>query len=72
MGMENETRDFLVRIVNTISLILLWMMANVLMGIYFELGFFEGTPSIYNLLYYIGSSTSLFFVIRFLKRKWNL
>lgn len=34
MGMEDETRAFLVTILQTISIVLLWMMVNVFIGIY--------------------------------------
>jgi hypothetical protein len=70
--MEEETRDFLVLIVNTIALILVWMIANVLVGIYFKLAFFFGHPGIWNIIYYLISFTFLFMIIRYLKRKWNL
>jgi hypothetical protein len=72
MGMEDETRDFLILIANTISWVLLWMMANVFFGIYLGFGFFENRPGLYNILYYIGGLSSLIFVIRGMKRKWKL
>ena len=72
MSMENETRDFLVLIANTISIVLLWMMINVFIGIYFEYGFFEGAPDWKNISYYIFFIISLFFLIKHLKKKWNL
>ena len=34
MGFEDDTREFLVRILNTIAIVLVWMMANVFIGIY--------------------------------------
>lgn len=70
--MEDETRDFLVLIANTISWALLWMMANVFFGIYLGYGFFENRPGLSNILYYIGGLSSLIFVIRGMKRKWKL
>lgn len=72
MSMENETRDFLVLIANTISIVLLWMMINVFIGIYFEYGFFEGSPSWKNISYYFFFILSLIFLIRHLKKKWNI
>lgn len=70
--MEDETRAFLILIVNSIAYILLWMMVNVFVGIYFGLAFFEGSPSWKNILYYIIAFGTLFFIIRLLKRKWRL
>ncbi|MEO7523262.1 MAG: hypothetical protein ABIT58_04170 [Ferruginibacter sp.] len=72
MGMEDDTRDFLVLIVNTISLVFIWMALNVVAGIYFELGFFEGRPSWKNYIYYAALLISLFMLIKHLRRKWKL
>lgn len=72
MGMEDETRNFLILIVNTIALVFIWMMLNVVAGIYFELGFFEDSPGWKNYLYYIASLLTLFFLIKYLVRKWKL
>lgn len=72
MGMEDDTRAFLVLILNTIAWVLLWMIANVLVGIYLGYGFFEGSPSWKNILYYILAIISFIFLIRRIKRKWDL
>jgi len=70
--MEDETRAFLILIVNSIAYVLLWMMANVFVGIYFGLAFFEGSPSWKNILYYVITFGTLFLICRMLKRKWKL
>ncbi len=70
--MEDETREFLVLIMNTISWVLLWMMLNVLIGIYFELGFFETVPTWKNILYYSFLLLSAIFLIKYLKSKWKM
>jgi hypothetical protein len=72
MGMEDDTRKFLILILNTISLVFIWMMLNVLAGIYFGLAFFEGTPGWKNYIYYLLFLSSLFFLVRYLARKWKL
>ena len=72
MGMENDTRQFLILIVNTISIVLLWMILNVLVGIYFGLGFFDDYPDWKNYLYYVFALTSLFFMVRYLRKKWKI
>ena len=71
MGMENETRDFLVLIANSIALVLIWMILNVLFGIYLEWGFFTGKPGWKNILYYVFSISSLIFLVRRLIKKWS-
>ena len=71
MGMEPETRNFLVLIAQTISLVLLWMMTNVLFGIYLGYGFFEGNPNWKNIVYYLLFIISLMLIIRHIRKKWR-
>jgi hypothetical protein len=71
MGMEDETRAFLIKIVNTIAVILLWMMLNVFFGVYKQLGFFENKPGWQNWLYYTLAVASLVWVILYIRRKWK-
>lgn len=72
MGMEEETRVFLVKILQTISIVLMWMMANVFIGIYQGLAFFDNKPDWKNYIYYILFLASLAALIIHLKRKWKL
>ncbi len=69
--MEPETRNFLVLIAQTISLVLLWMMTNVLFGIYLGYGFFEGSPNWKNIVYYLLFIISLLLIIRHIRKKWR-
>ncbi len=70
--MEEETRAFLVLIVNTIALILIWMIANVLIGIFFGLAFFKDRPGTWNVVYYVFALTTLLWIMKHLKKKWGL
>jgi hypothetical protein len=72
MGMDDDSKDFLVRIVQTISMIVLWMMVNIYVGIYKNYAFFEGSPNWTHLLYYAVSLITLALLIRLIIRKWNL
>jgi hypothetical protein len=72
MGMEDETRDFLIRIMQTLSLVLLWMLVNVYVGIYKDFAFFEDHANWTNYLFYVLSLTSLVLLLRHLWRKWKL
>jgi ABC-type glycerol-3-phosphate transport system permease component len=71
MGMEDDTRAFLVLIVNTIAIVLLWMIANVLFGIYWGYGFYEDKLSWKNIIYYILAAGTFIFMIRHIRRKWK-
>jgi hypothetical protein len=72
MGMEDETKDFLVRIMQTISLVLLWMLVNVYVGIYKDYAFFDKHPNWTNYLFYVLSAASLVLLLRHLWKKWQL
>ncbi|MBL0181068.1 MAG: hypothetical protein IPP96_01790 [Chitinophagaceae bacterium] len=72
MGMEDETRAFLVKILQTISIVLLWMMINVFAGIYKGYAFFENKPDWTNYLYYSLFLASLIVLIIHLRHKWKL
>ena len=72
MGMEDETRLFLIRIMQTVSIVLLWMMVNVFIGIYKGYAFFETQPDWTNWLYYAFLLISFVFLVIHLKRKWKL
>ncbi len=72
MGMEDETRAFLIRIMQTISIVLLWMLINVYIGIYKDYAFFEQRPNWTNYLFYVFFLGTLLLLIWHLRRKWKL
>lgn len=72
MGMEDDTKAFLIRILQTVSIVLLWMMVNVFIGIYKNYAFFEARPNWTNYLYYAFFLISLTALLIHLKRKWKL
>lgn len=73
--MEQESdpgvKKFFLKILNSISLVLLWMMACATAGIYFELGYTNGKPLIYTILFYAGMLISLFLLVRYLYNTWK-
>ncbi len=72
MGIEDDTREFLIRILHTISIVLLWMMPNVFFGFYKDYAFFINHPNWTNYLFYVLSATTLVMLIIHLRRKWKL
>ncbi len=56
----------------TISLVLLWMLVNVFIGIYKGYAFFEDRPNWANYLYYAFFLITLAVLIVHLVRKWKL
>lgn len=69
--MEPEVREFLVRIMQSISIGLVWLLVNMSIGIYYGFAFFEDVPTLGNYLYYIGFLLSLTWLIFYLKKKWK-
>jgi ABC-type glycerol-3-phosphate transport system permease component len=70
--MEEETRAFLANVLNTVAIVLLWMMANVFIGIYKGYAFFEDMPGWKNYVYYAFLVISFIVLVIHLKRKWKL
>jgi uncharacterized membrane protein (DUF373 family) len=69
---EEDPKDFLVRILNTIAMVLIWMMVNVFFGFYKDYAFFEQRLNWTNYLFYALSAGSLVALIIYLRRKWKL
>ncbi len=70
--MDEETSAFLLLIVNTIARVLLWMLLQVLIGIYLGYAFYEGQPVWQNFAYYCFFLISLVVLIKYLKAKWKI
>lgn len=71
MGMEDNAKNFLVLIVQTVSSIILWLMMNILFGLYLKYGLFTKTPSITNVVYYIIFIVGSFFLFKIFKKRWK-
>jgi len=69
--MEDDVREFLVRILNTIAVGMIWLIVNMTVGIYFDFAFFENRPTLGNYIFYAWFIVSFFFFIRYLVKKWK-
>lgn len=69
--MEPEVKAFLILIIQSLSMALVWMMLNMTIGIYFNLAFFEGQVSIWNILYYLFFLGTLTWLVIYFKKKWK-
>ena len=68
---DPDVKKFLLKVLNSVSLVLLWMMACATAGIYFKLGYSDGKPLIYTILFYAGMFITLLLLIRYLYNKWK-
>ncbi len=69
--MEPEVREFLIKIVQSISMGLLWLLSNMTFGIYFGYAFFEGVPTSGNIVYYICFLFTFILLVKYLRKKWK-
>jgi hypothetical protein len=68
---DPEVKKFFVKILNSVSLGLLWIMASATAGIYFELGYTKGKPIINAVLFYTAMVVTLFLLVRYLVKLWS-
>ena len=69
--MEEDVKEFLIKIVQSISMGLVWLLANMSIGIYFGFAFFEGRPSLGHYIYYAVFILTLIALINYLRKKWK-
>ncbi len=70
-GWDDDVKSFFVKIINSIALGLMWMIACATAGLYFELGYTNGKPLIYTIIFYVCAIGSLVWLIWYLYKKWN-
>ncbi len=69
--MEPDVRLFLLTILNTISMGMVWLLVNMTIGIYYGFAFFDDKPTLGNYIYGAFFLVSLVLLIRYLKKKWR-
>lgn len=69
--MEPAVRLFLKTIVQTMSLMLLWMLLNTFFGIKLGLLFFDEGITVWHGVYYICMIVSFFYLLRHILAKWK-
>ncbi|MEO7310888.1 MAG: hypothetical protein ABIX01_10860 [Chitinophagaceae bacterium] len=69
--MEPELRAFLVRIMQTISLVIFWMLTNCFFGIKLGYLFFDDGITTWHIVYYVLMIASGIWVFVYLMRKWK-
>ena len=70
-GWDPEVKKYFVKILNSISIGLLWLMAMVTAGLYFQLGYLTNKPAFFYVLFYFVLLVSLFFLIRYYYKTWK-
>lgn len=70
-GWDPQVKKYFLKIIRSVSLGLMWLMACAVAGLYFELAYPHGQPVIYVILFYAGMLITLFFLIRYLYNLWK-
>lgn len=69
--MEPGVKEYLLRIVNTLALGLLWMAVNSTAGIMYDLAFVHEHVALGNILFFIGFALSLSLYLWWVVRTWR-
>jgi tellurite resistance protein TehA-like permease len=70
-GWDPDVKKYLKKVMGSLCFGLLWLMAGVTAGIYYELAYSNGKPLIYTVLFYAGMLISLLLLIRYLYKTWK-
>ena len=70
-GWDPEVKRYFRKIIFSFSYGLLWLVSGVTAGLYFGLGFRNDVPVIFNILFYVFLSLSLFLLLRYYYRVWR-
>jgi phosphatidylglycerophosphate synthase len=70
-GIEPEVKDFLRRVMQTVSVGMLFLLIHMTFGLYLNWGFYEGQISIGNIIYYIFLLTSFAAMIYYFYQLWK-
>jgi hypothetical protein len=70
-GMEPEARKYLYKVLNSLCFGLLWLMLNVLGGLYWGYAIIEQRLSFYNVLFFIWFAFSLLGLLYYYYRVWR-
>lgn len=68
---DADVKEFFLRILNSVALGLMWILAAATAGLYFELGYSAGKPVIYTIIFYVVAVLTLFLLLRYLARTWK-
>lgn len=69
--MDPEVKKYFLKILNSFSMGLLWMMAIATTGLYFELALFDSVLHWYNIAFYLLFLTSLAGLLWYYYRLWR-
>jgi hypothetical protein len=69
--MEPEVKEFLQRIVWSLSATLVWLLINTIAGLRFQLAVFDQSHQLGTIIFYCWFFASFFLLFKIFKRLWN-
>lgn len=69
--MDPEVRKYFIKILNSFSYGLLWMLAIATAGLYFKLAIIQAGWHWYNVVFYFALAGSLFLLLRYYYKTWK-
>ncbi len=69
--MEPDVRKFLTILMQSISMMLLWMLMNTFFGIKLGYLFLDEKITVWHGVYYVGMIVSFVFVMRYILKQWR-
>lgn len=69
--MNEDPRPYFLTIINTLAMVLIWMITQVIVGIYMGFGFFGERKTWQHIVYYIFFLATLAWLARYVIRKWK-
>lgn len=70
-GIEPEVKDFLKRVLQTVSMGMLFLLIHMTFGLYLNWGFFEEKMTLGNLIYYVFFAGSLTGLLYYYYKMWK-
>ena len=70
-GMEPDIKKYLAKLLNSMSIVLIWLLINAMLRIYLELAFFNDCIQLVNIIFYVWFLASFIFLLYYLYKQWK-
>jgi hypothetical protein len=70
-GWDPEIKKYFKKVLNSISIGLIWLMAMVTAGLYFGLAYADGKPVIYTIIFYILAAGTFAALLFYYYKTWK-
>ena len=71
MSKDQDARLFFLKIVQSVSMLILWMIVQIGLGMYFEFAYIGSVQPWLNIVFYIQLLITGFWVFQYIRKKWK-